>query len=329
MLKLASGITADDLQRTLAARIEAVKKKSAELSEVAAQSREDMQALLSSVEKQYKEYTASEDPSDEDFLQIAQKLDRTKSVLVLILSKSTGDSVATVDAGAREDDLTQDDQQHSDKTLLKHLNQKLCSIFKYFKAEEKKLADMKEEISRIITEVSQIAASVKNFTGTRKDQLRKYSVKNEELFGLEVKLESLRFKLLDAFSTLHNLEKFHLEETEKGNSVENNSRVRREEEKVDDHENYIITEKSSSQKSTRHDGSLHSSLTDLVSSMALEDDDTLVKARSEPEEEEVLSAKLEHPNVDVRPVSCTTSQGQSASNSEKLRELRDLFSTIQ
>ena len=58
--------------------------------------------------------------------------------------------------------------------------------------------------------------------------------------------------------------------------------------------------------------------------MALEDEDTVVEVRSEPEEEEVLPAKSDHPNMEVRPVRSTTSQVQSASNSEKLRELREL-----
>ena len=99
MSKLVCVATADDLQRKLVARMKALKKEAAELRKIVSQSREEIQKLLSSVEL---EYTTIKDPSDEDFLQIAQKLDWIKSVLVLIVVKSTEDSVVKEDAWPRE-----------------------------------------------------------------------------------------------------------------------------------------------------------------------------------------------------------------------------------
>ena len=82
--------------------MKALKKEAAELIKIASQSKEEIRKLLSSAEKQHEEYTTKNDPSDEDFLQIIQKLDWIKSVLVLIVVKSTEDSVVKEDAWPRE-----------------------------------------------------------------------------------------------------------------------------------------------------------------------------------------------------------------------------------
>ena len=75
----------EDLKRKLTTRSESMKKEAVELLKITAQSCKEMEELQSSVEKQHEEYTASKDPSDEDFLQIAQSLDRTKNIMILIL----------------------------------------------------------------------------------------------------------------------------------------------------------------------------------------------------------------------------------------------------
>ena len=87
MLK-ASVATAEDLQRKLAEKIETMKKEVSQLLQIAAQSRKQIQELLSSAEKRLGEFTNSKDPSDEDFIQVARYLDKTKNILVLILNKS-------------------------------------------------------------------------------------------------------------------------------------------------------------------------------------------------------------------------------------------------
>ena len=89
MLKFASE---EDLKRKLTSRSEILKKEAVELLKITAQSSKEIQELVSSVEKQHEEYTASKDPSDKDFLKIALNLDRTKNMMILILAKSREDS---------------------------------------------------------------------------------------------------------------------------------------------------------------------------------------------------------------------------------------------
>ena len=322
MSKLVCVATADDLQRKLVARMKALKKEAAELRKIVSQSREEIQKLLSSVEL---EYTTIKDPSDEDFLQIAQKLDWIKSVLVLIVVKSTETSVVKEDVRAGEDDTP-----HPERTLTSHLKQKLWRIFQYFKAGEKELDGMNEDISSINTQVSQLEASVKNFTGPRKDQFRSYSEKSTELFGLEVKLDSVSFRLGEVFSTLETLKKSQQEEIEKKNAEKNNNKTRGREENMEDQESNIITERKGGQ-----DGSRSTSLTDLVSCMALEDEFPVVEFSSETELEEAHLFRSEDPITEVSPrqteapisssiPSQVQGNVQSASSSLKLREVRKL-----
>ena len=193
------------------ARMETMKKEASELLKIAAQISMEIRELFISAEKQHREFTNSRDPSDQDFLKVSQNLDRTKNLLVLVLSKLSEDNATIADARFSEDE-DEDDLLDSQKILLNHLDVKFWSSFKYIQEEEKELSGMEEEISRILTEVSQLAASIKTFTGTRRDQFSTYSQKSQQLFGVEVKLESLSFKLLGVSSTL---EKSQLEEARK------------------------------------------------------------------------------------------------------------------
>ena len=297
MSQLASVATAEDLQRKLAAKIETMKKEASELLKIAAQSRKEIQELLSSAEKRLGEFTVSKDPSDQDFFQIARYLDKTKNILVLILSKSAGDSVIAADASDYDDDIIKEVLPESHKILLKYLNKKLRSIFKYFLAEEWELAGIEEIISGIITELSKLATNLKNFTGTRKDQFSSYSEKSRELFEIEVKLESVGFRLVGVSSTMESLEKFNLEEDEKVEAVENNTEVGCEEAKK---ETNTIAERTSAEKSSSgEEGFALSSFTEEFSNLTSED--TAEEVSFAPEKEEVLSSRQEDSNTEVSP----------------------------
>ena len=215
MLKLTSVATEEDLQRKLAARIEAMKKEASELLKIADQITKKIRELLISAEKQHREFTNSRDPSDQDFLKVALNMDKTENLLVLVLSKLSEGSATIADArySADEDDeVIQVDLLDSQKIPMNHLDVKFWSSFKYLQEEEKELSKMEEEISRILTEVSQISESIKTFTGSRRDQFSTYSDKSQQLFGVEIKLESISFKLVGVSSTL---EKYQLEEGRK------------------------------------------------------------------------------------------------------------------
>ena len=295
MLKLASVTTAEDLERKLAAKVEAMNKEASELMKIAAQSKKDICKLWSSAEKQHAEFTNSKD-SDQDFLQVALNLDKAKNCFVLLLSKSAEDSATTVVARYQEEQenviQAGPPDSQTQKILLNHLDGKLRSISQYFLAVEKELSGMEDKISGIITEVSQLAASIKNFTGTRADQFLRYSEESKQLFGLEVKLERVCFKLVGVSSMLENLEQSQLED---------NTEVRREESSEDDEEN---------QENNRESGK-----TIRQSSMTSEDTSLL----SVLEEEELhLSSRSEDPNTEVSPVPAPAPSG---SHSNQLREV--------
>ena len=259
MLKWAFPATVEDLQRKLTARMETTKKKAAELMKIAAQSRKEIRELFNSAEKQLAVFTNSKDLSDQGFLEIALNLGRTENLLVLLLSKSKED--------ASDSEVIQVGPPDSEKTLLNHLHEKLRSILQYFQAEEKELSGMEEEISKITTKVSQLDASIKNFTGTRSDQFNRYSEKSQQLFGLEAKLERVSFKLVEVSSTL---EKFQSEDAKK----------------EDDQENNTITEKTSVRENSS------TSISEVIQDLT-DVDSTLTS------EEEVTSTRSEEPNEEV------------------------------
>ena len=328
MLK-ASVATAEDLQRKLAEKIETMKKEVSQLLQIAAQSRKQIQELLSSAEKRLGEFTNSTDPSDEDFIQVARYLDKTKNILVLILSKSAGDRVTTTDASVKDDDdIIQVVLSDSQKILLNHLNRKLRSIFQHFEAEEKELSGIEEEISEIITEMSQLVASIKEFTGTRNDQFCSYSQKRRELFRVELRLESVGFRLLGVSSTMENLKKFHPEEAKKTEAVENSPELVCEEA-----EKEIITggEKSLTSGLNIQEGSARTNLTEEVSYLT----SALEEVSSVPEMEEGLSSRPEDPKTEVsprppeRPVATTTTTSvpvpvHSTVQSQQMKKIRQL-----
>ena len=328
MLK-ASVATAEDLQRKLAEKIETMKKEVSQLLQIAAQSRKQIQELLSSAEKRLGEFTNSKDPSDEDFIQVARYLDKTKNILVLILSKSAGDRVTTTDASDKDDDdIIQVVLSDSQKILLNHLNRKLRSIFQHFEAEEKELSGIEEEISEIITEMSQLVASIKEFTGTRNDQFCSYSQKRRELFEVELRLENVGFRLLGVSSTMENLKKFHPEEVKKAEAVENSPELVCEEA-----EKEIITggEKSLTSGLNIQEGSARTNLTEEVSYLT----SALEEVSSVPEMEEGLSSRPEDPKTEVsprppeRPVATTTTTSvpvpvHSSVQSQQMKKIKQL-----
>ena len=346
MLKLASVATAEDLQRKLAAKMEAMKKEASELLKIAAQSRKKIRELRSFAEKDYGEFTNSGDPSDEDFLKVALNLDRTKNLLVLSLSKSAEDSATIADTRSRyseveDDEVIQFDLHLSDskKFLLNHLEKKLWSISQFFHAEEKIISGMEEKISRILSEVSQLAPSSKNFTGSRKDQFSTYSDKSQQLFGVEGKLERVGFKLVGVFSTLDKSqpEEARKEKAKKVKAEENNTEVRCEESRLKadpDLENNIseMTSASGNQKSTSElnqekGGSQISLAEDFRTS-----EDTVEDVSSALEEEEVLS-RSKDPNTEVSPrwpeipvstIPPVPVPVPSAFHSDQLREVKEL-----
>ena len=321
------------------AKVEAMKKEASELLKIASESRKELRDLFSSAEKQHGEFTNSKDPSDHDFLQIALNLDRTKNILVLILSKL--DSAATVDSRtSEEDEVIQAGPPDSQKILLDHLDRKLQSISHYFLLEEKELSGMEEEISGIITEVSQLATTIKTFTGTRRAQFLRYSEQSQQLFGVEVKLERVCFKLVGVSSTLENSEQSQLEEAKRLEAGENNKEVRLEEArlKVEDVEEDNDTERASDEKksststSDHQEGSLQTNLTVRQPSMVMED--TAEEVSSAPEEEDLhLPCSREDPNTEVSPSQLERSvitsapasaPASSSSHCEQLRKVKQL-----
>ena len=67
-----------------------MKKEASELLKMADQITKEIWKLFISAEKHHRKFTISRDHSDQDFLKVALNLDKTKNLLVLVLSKIIG-----------------------------------------------------------------------------------------------------------------------------------------------------------------------------------------------------------------------------------------------